>query len=145
MVKSVITSYSIHYTKLYEQSEPVYIELNKIYRQSNQDFISILNNLRNNTITANDITVLNQHYKPGFDADKEDGYIQLTTHNQLADDLNNSALKKLDGKSFFFEAEVVNVITSYSIHYTKLYDLQARQVQMFVPRSDHAGEGYYNP
>ena len=38
-----------------QQNPPLYIELSKIFRQTDDRFISVLNNLRNNTITQNDI------------------------------------------------------------------------------------------
>jgi hypothetical protein len=44
-----------------------YIELSKIFRQTDSTFISVLNNLRNNQISAEDIKVLNKYVKPDFD------------------------------------------------------------------------------
>jgi hypothetical protein len=48
-----------------QQSPPLYIELSTIYRQT--EFISVLNNLRNNQITAADVQALNKYVKPDFD------------------------------------------------------------------------------
>lgn len=52
------------------QNPPLYIELSKIFRQTDDAFISILNNLRNNKINANDIQNLNQFVQPNFDLNK---------------------------------------------------------------------------
>jgi hypothetical protein len=45
-----------HYTLSYPQ-----------YRQTDTEFISVLNNLRNNQITAADVQALNKYVKPDFD------------------------------------------------------------------------------
>lgn len=88
------------------QHPPIYIELSKIYRQSDDKFISILNNLRNNKITADDVKVLNSFAKPDFDVESHPGYITLTTHNAKADTINGRALDNLDGQSFTFYPEI---------------------------------------
>jgi ABC-type dipeptide/oligopeptide/nickel transport system ATPase component len=67
-----------------QQNPPLYIELSKIFRQTDTTFISVLNNLRNNQITPEDIQVLNKYVKPDFDLKANKGYITLTTHNELA-------------------------------------------------------------
>jgi hypothetical protein len=76
-----------------QQSPPLYIELS--YRQTDTEFISVLNNLRNNQITAADVQALNKYVKPDFDL-KTTGYITLTTHNK-ADAMNAQALEDLKG------------------------------------------------
>ena len=78
---------------------PINIELDKVYRQSNQDFISILNHLRNNQLTDEDIAVLNSHYNDQFDPNPDEGYIHITTHNRIADEINEQELAKLPGKT----------------------------------------------
>src|SRR5690606_22155354 len=53
------------------QKNPLlYIELEKIYRQTDRRFIEILNNLRHNKITNQNIQLLNQYVKPDFDIKK---------------------------------------------------------------------------
>ncbi len=86
---------------------PVYIELEKIYRQSDDRFIGLLNNLRKNTITSEDALLLNQHYKPNYKARPDEGIITLTTHNYKADKLNATALASLTQREFIYDAEIV--------------------------------------
>jgi hypothetical protein len=90
-----------------QQNPLLYIELDKIYRQTDRDFINILNNLRNNKISTEDIRVLNRYVKPNFGIKKNQGYITLTTHNAKADSINNQSLAELKGKSFKYYAEIV--------------------------------------
>ncbi|HSD14368.1 MAG TPA: helix-turn-helix domain-containing protein [Flavobacterium sp.] len=87
---------------------PLYIELDKIFRQTDDEFISVLNNLRYNTITQSDIEVLNQFVKPGFDVKENTGYIILTTHNAKADAINSESLESLKGKQFTYKPLIVD-------------------------------------
>lgn len=89
-----------------QQNPPLYIELDKIFRQSDEKFIAVLNNLRNNVIELSDIEVLNKYYKPDFDLKTNRGYITLTTHNAKADSINSQSLIDLDGKQLVFKAEI---------------------------------------
>ncbi|CAM3706666.1 putative helicase [Flavobacterium saliperosum S13] len=91
-----------------QQYPPLYIELDKIFRQTDDQFISVLNNLRNNRITSNDLQVLNQFVKPDFDVKANKGYIILTTHNAKADAINFDSLKELAGKQYTFKPEIVD-------------------------------------
>jgi uncharacterized protein YpbB len=91
-----------------QQNPPLYIELSKIFRQTDDRFISVLNNLRNNTITQNDISILNEFVKPNFDLKANKGYITLTTHNAKADTINQQSLQDLEGNSIIYKAEVTD-------------------------------------
>ena len=71
-----------------------FIELEKVYRQTEPDFIALLNAIRNRTCTDQDIEKLNGNYRPGY-APPDDGFcITLTSTNDLAAKRN---LEKLDG------------------------------------------------
>lgn len=91
-----------------EQNPPLYIELSKIFRQTDDQFISVLNSLRNNRMTQKDIQILNQHVQPNFDLKANKGYITLTTHNAKADSINTQSLKDLDGKTYTYKADIVD-------------------------------------
>ena len=90
-----------------QQNPPLYIELSKIYRQTDDTFISVLNNLRNNQITPQDIQVLNEYVQPDFDLKNNPGYITLTTHNAKADSINEQAINDLAGNEFAFQPFIV--------------------------------------
>jgi len=93
-------------SKVIREHGYAHIELDKIFRQQDGNFIHILNNLRNNTVTQADVAELNKHFKPEITAADSDGVITLTTHNYKADELNQRALAQLPGKSHTYEAEV---------------------------------------
>lgn len=70
-----------------------YLELNKIYRQSDPAFISLLNNLRDSRVTPADVDTLNTYTASAFKPGKDEQYINLTTHNFKADRINTARLK----------------------------------------------------
>lgn len=87
------------------QSHPlVYIELEHVYRQSDPKFISILNNLRHNRLTPLDLDELNRHVRPNYEPEQDT--ITLTTHNALADEINEHEMQRLVGSSSSYEAVV---------------------------------------
>jgi hypothetical protein len=89
-----------------QNNPPLYIELSKIFRQSDSTFISLLNNLRNNQITTADISVFNQYVQPHFDSKSQKGYITITTHNTKADQINTQSLIDLAGQTSYYQAEI---------------------------------------
>lgn len=95
------------HAKAIQQNPPLYIELSKIFRQTDDAFISILNHLRNNEISKQDLQILNQYVQPNFDLKKNKGYITLTTHNAKADAINVQSLADLEGKVLTYLPEIV--------------------------------------
>lgn len=89
-----------------QKIKPLYISLKKIFRQSDDRFIGVLNNLRNNVIKDEDMEVLSKYVKPDFDLHAHPGYIYLTTHNRKADEINTQSLDNLREKLFSYKAEV---------------------------------------
>jgi hypothetical protein len=93
-------------SKSLKGSPPAYIELDKIYRQHDEQFITLLNNLRNNVATSEDIQTLNNYYKTEEEIRGLKEIITLTTHNYKADELNQRSLQALPSQASTFEAEV---------------------------------------
>jgi hypothetical protein len=125
-----------------QQEPPVYIELDKIYRQNNPEFIAVLNNLRNNRITKNDTDILNYYYKPNFKQKVNDNYITLTTHNRKADLINRSFLSELKMPSFFYEAEIKGEFPDNLFPIEKILELKLGSQVMFI-KNDLSGEQKY--
>lgn len=90
-----------------QQNPPLYIELSKIYRQTDDVFITILNELRNNKLTEKSVEYLNQFVQKDFDNKKNPGYITLTTHNAKADQINHRALEHLNHQEYLFHPDIV--------------------------------------
>lgn len=118
---------------------PIYIELEKIYRQADEVFISLLNNLRNNKITSQDVALLQQHYKENFKPDLKDNYITLTTHNLKADTLNKTSLAELKTKSFFYTASIEKEFPESAFPADRKLELKEGAQVMFI-KNDISGE-----
>ncbi len=127
-----------------QQNPPLYIELSKIFRQSDDAFISILNNLRNNQISTDDIAVLNQYVKPNFDLNKNKGYIILTTHNAKADATNTKALDDLEGNLMTFNPEIVDDFPDKIYPIEHNLQLKVGAQIMFVKNDPSFEKKYFN-
>lgn len=82
------------------------VELKKIYRQQDEQFISLLNQIRENKASEATLQALNQRYIPNFVPPKEGNYIRLTTHNAPAQYINEQQLAALPAQSFSFTADI---------------------------------------
>jgi ATP-dependent DNA helicase PIF1 len=80
-----------------------YIELDTIYRQTNPEFVEILNNIRTKTVTPEHIYHLNSRT---VEPDTKQNYIYLVGTNKQAEEINGMYLKKLRGQSFDFAGDV---------------------------------------
>ncbi|MBK0369649.1 helix-turn-helix domain-containing protein [Flavobacterium agrisoli] len=127
-----------------QQYPPLYIELDKIFRQTDSRFISILNNLRNNEITAADVATLNQYVQPDFDLKKNEGYITLTTHNHKADAINKEALQELKAKTVSFEARIVGDFPEKMFPLEATLQLKVGAQVMFVKNDASFDKNFFN-
>lgn len=125
-----------------KNNPPVYIELDKIYRQTDQDFIELLGRFRNNNPSPQDLDRLNESFTPDYSKKIDEGYIFITTHNYKADEKNKNALKSLKGKTFTYSATVENEFAenNYPLEFNLILKKGARV--MFV-KNDPSGEGKY--
>lgn len=119
-----------------------HIELDKIFRQQDGNFIAILNNLRNNTVTAADVTELNKHFRAYIPPADQEGVITLTTHNRSADEINQRTLAKLAGKVHRSVATIEDDFPSSMFPVLQEIDLKIGAQVMFV-RNDPE-KAYFN-
>ncbi len=127
-----------------KNEKPVYIELDKIYRQTDSTFIDLLNNLRNNAVTKADVDLLNTHYKPDFDIRTARNIITLTTHNHKADTMNKSALQELKGRSYFFKASIEGEFNEYAYPVDAALELKVGAQIMFIKNDLSGRQQYFN-
>ncbi len=81
------------------------IELKKIYRQKDLEFIKLLNAVRDKTITGEQLQQLNKRVLPTFVPRDEDKYIHLMTTNVGANEINENKLRELTGEEKIFKAK----------------------------------------
>ena len=123
---------------------PLYIELSKIFRQTDDTFISVLNNLRNNQISQQDIQTLNQYVKPDFDLKANKGYITLTTHNNKADSMNAQALEDLKGKVVIYKPVITGDFPDKIFPVEQELKLKVGAQIMFVKNDLSFDKHYFN-
>lgn len=135
---------SIHFfeARVLKESGYAHIELDKIFRQQDQRFIDLLNHLRENTATQQDIDTLNSFHKPQITAADSAGVITLSTHNRTADDINQRELEKLSGKLHRFEADVEDDFPESMFPVLRDLELKEGAQVMFV-RNDQE-KAYFN-
>ena len=122
----------------------VYIELDKIFRQQDDDFISVLNNLRNNVATKEDIELLNSYYRTEEEIHEEEGVVTISTHNYRADVINEKEMNALPGPSSFFEADVKGDFPEKLYPLPKRLELKVGAQVMFVKNDSSMEKEYYN-
>lgn len=118
------------------------IELNTIYRQSDAQFLELLNNVRNRRLGAEDYRRLRERYDPAFKP-QEPGYVLLSTHNRKADGVNAAELANLAGKTYSFAAEIEGDFPEHLFPCDEVLRLKAGAQVMFI-RNDTEGGAYYN-
>jgi hypothetical protein len=123
---------------------PFYLELKKIYRQNEAEFIDILNNIRNNRATQEDLDTLHRYYRPDFQASKQSSYITLTSHNAKAAGINLTELNGLPGRSHAFEAELTGEFSDRSFPAEKTLHLKEGAQVMFIKNDKGETRRYFN-
>jgi len=131
---------SMHFFEAHalKQSGMVYLELDRIFRQKDDQFIEVLNHLRNNQATAKDIAFLNNFYRTPEQIKDLQDVIIITTHNYRAEEHNKKELAALKCPSHHFEAVVERDFPEGLYPLPKKLELKEGAQIMFV-RNDSSG------
>lgn len=126
------------------QEQPIYMELTKIWRQSDEQFINLLQKLRINELDQDVKDTLAPYVDPNFDIKDYPGYIVLTTHNQQADSINEVALANISEREVSFDADIIGDFPEnfYPIEYRLLLKRGAQV--MFIKNDPAFEKRYYN-
>jgi ATP-dependent exoDNAse (exonuclease V) alpha subunit len=97
--------------KVWQQMQLVSVELRKVYRQSDSDFIAILDRIRENAATDADLNAINSRVTAAdgsaIGASSHAGFqITLATRRDTVDYINDEQLKQLDGNSSIFNGTI---------------------------------------
>ena len=139
-------------SKALQQIDYVTIQLEKVYRQQDESFVSLLNEVRNGHPSAETLRSLNSRVldaKYGRSAPQPPNLggleaIRLTTHNNLANSYNESELRRLPGPSYHFRAEVKGTFPDYSYPTAETLELKQGAQVMFIKNDASAEHRYYN-
>ena len=126
------------------QKPPLYLELQTVYRQQNQDFVGLLNRVRNNVMRPEDFESLRTRYRPGFAPEDAEKYVTLTTHNYQADQVNQRKMREIPEPSYFFEGEITGDFPETALPVDKGLELKVGAQVMFVKNDMQEPRRYYN-
>jgi hypothetical protein len=128
----------------FQKSDAISIELKHIYRQQDEQFIAILNEVRNDTLSPEMAKILNERYQPEFVPPKDAGYITLTTHNNRAHTINELELNKLKNKNYFYKAKIEGKFNEYAYPTHETLALKEGAQVMFIKNDSSLEKRYYN-
>ena len=92
--------------KIFQQFQLVSIELTKVYRQSDPVFISILDHIRTSQAQTKDLQLLNQRVGAQLDESDSKLAITLSTRRDTVDYINENQLKLLPGEPTLFRGNI---------------------------------------
>lgn len=127
--------------RVFRELQPIYIEFEHVYRQTNLEFLSILNEVRNNRLTMQSLRILNSRYLPDF---KSDSHITLSTHNTKVDAINQREMNALKGREYCYRATITDTFpeSMYPIDEQLVLKVGARV--MFIKNDSSSDKLYYN-
>ncbi len=120
------------------------IDLQKVYRQQDEAFLSLLNRVRENQLDHASSAALTSRYRPDFSPPDREGYITLTTHNYQANRLNEQKLNALPGAAFGYQAVIEGDFPEYMFPTDALVQLKIGAQVMFCKNDMGREKRYYN-
>lgn len=132
--------------RVFRELRPIYIELDHVFRQTNSDFVEILNQVRNNALTPESLAVLNSRViSDKLDiSDLLDKGIILSTHNAKVDAINQREMNRLDGKIYSYQATIKDTFPESMFPMDQTLSLKVGARVMFVKNDSSAEKCYYN-
>lgn len=119
------------------------VELTTVYRQQDEEFLEILNAVRNADFHNLDFEKLNARYNPDFEPENET-YIHLCSHNRIADHINQKKLPELEGESLFYKASVIGEFKETQYPMEETLELKVGAQIMFIRNDSSPEKNFYN-
>ena len=124
--------------RAFAQINLVAIELRKIYRQSDNDFIALLDRVRVNRATNADMVRLNQRCNPNYQELNDDFAITLATRRDTVDSINDEHMKALKTPERVYEGAIEGDFPENSL--PTAYHLELKEgAQVIFIRNDKDG------
>ncbi|MEA5459587.1 helix-turn-helix domain-containing protein [Arcicella sp. LKC2W] len=131
-------------SKALAQSQFITIELTHIFRQADEQFIDLLNKVRDKKLDADSTRLLNSRYIPNFQYPDDEKYITLTSHNRAAANINAIKLSELKGKTYTFTAEITDDFPESMYPNELNLELKVGAQVMFVKNDSNLEKRYFN-
>lgn len=127
-----------------QQTDCVAIELKHIYRQSDPDFIDLLNKVRDNRLDGESLRKLNSRFIADFGPPSKDAYITLTATNAAANDINTTNLGRLSKPQHVFQATIHGEFPQGSYPTEETLKFKVGAQVMFIKNDTQTERRYFN-
>lgn len=122
----------------------VTVELTKVFRQQDDYFLNLLNKVRDNNMDSETLRMLNRRVASRDVIESQKGIIRLTTHNYLADRINDANMDKLDRDEYIYSADVQGNFPESSYPADPQLTLKVGAQVMFIKNDPGMEKRYYN-
>ena len=126
------------------KTDAVTIELTKVYRQSDDEFISLLNKVRDNQMDTEVLRQLNSRFQPDFRPDEKENYITLSSHNATTQRINAERLAEIPGKAFKNRATIDGDFPGHAFPTEIDLEFKVGAQVMFTRNDQQQERRYYN-
>ncbi len=126
------------------ETQYISIELKHIYRQTDHEFIGLLNKVRDNQLDNHVLAMLNQRFRPNVSELQNQGYVTLTTHNQQAREINIRRLEELKKTKRHFTASIEGEFPESAYPTEHNLALKTGAQVMFVKNDPSPEKQFYN-
>ncbi len=127
-----------------QNSNMTTLELKHIYRQKDDSFVKILNEVRDDKLSMESYNILHERFQPNFKPKEEEGYITLTTHNRNADIINQQRMADIKGRPRKYKAEVDGLFYESSYPTDFHLELKIGAQVMYVKNDSNPEKRYFN-
>ena len=119
------------------------IELTEVFRQKDESFLEILNEIRDGNLSREHYEKLHERYLPDFEP-KEEAYVYLSSHNRISDSINAKKLDELGGKSYFYKAKIIGDFKENQFPNDETLELKIGTQIMFIRNDASQDRKYFN-
>lgn len=130
-------------SKALQEMNVITIELTKVFRQKDEHFLDILNAIRDGNHRNINFDLLNSRYDPKFEPNEEP-YVYLTSHNKMADEINQRKLKDLKTKSYIYQATITGEFKENQYPNEVNLELKVGSQVMFIRNDASSERKYFN-
>ena len=120
------------------------VELTEVFRQTEPEFISILNAIRNNQISQESLDILNRRHQPTFTATEDLNPIIITSHNVEANSINKKKLDDLAGMEYTFDGEISGDFRDLGMQAEQSLKIKEGAQVMFIKNDTGDDRKFYN-
>lgn len=137
-------SYYFFGSVAWRKTSYVCIELDQVFRQTDQTFVSLLNNIREGRVDSNTIATLNTRYIAGYQPPNGEDVVTLVTTNRQADSINQTHMLALNTEQKVYDAEVKGDFPESSFPVDRNMLLKKDTLVMFLKNDTSPDHLFYN-